>query len=219
MQDTSCFWWEFGKRHLSLNSIISLINWSISLSEACHQVKSGSNFIGLSLAKSSYLAQITSKLRFSVGKHHDTYWSIPKSPPHTMTFLHFIDSDNMVSSQSNLFSHFSFHLRNIWYKLPFTIQSIFGPSIYDINMGCTKECGWLVDGWKHCGLCTSISWSELEDSCETMEFSWETFVLTTWAEFFAGLGISGLWILVLRPLQSSTTTIKTVLTSQAISKF
>ena len=111
----------------------------------------------------------------------------------------FLVTGNMGSSQSNMFSHFSFHFRNLWYKLSFTVQLIFGPSICGINMGCTKDYGWLVDGGKHCGLCTSISWSELEDSCELMEFSWETLVLTTWAEFLVNLCI---WILVLRPLLS-----------------
>ena len=51
MEDTSCFWWVLGKRHLSLNSIVPLNNWIIILSEACQQVKSGFNIIGLWLAK------------------------------------------------------------------------------------------------------------------------------------------------------------------------
>ena len=40
------------------------------------------------LQESLSLAQITSNLRSSVSKHHDTYWSNPKSPLHIMTFLH-----------------------------------------------------------------------------------------------------------------------------------
>ena len=99
------------------------------------------------LQKSSNLANMTSKLRSSGSKHHDRYWSIPKSPLHAMTFLHFLESGNMASSQSNMFSHFSFHLRNLCYKISFTVQSIFGPSIYGINMDCIKGCGWLIDGW------------------------------------------------------------------------
>ena len=75
-----------------------------------------------SLQISSYSAQITSKLISSWVKHHDTYWSIPKSRIHAMTCLHLLDSGNMTSSQSNVFSHFSFHLRNLWYKL----STIFG---------------------------------------------------------------------------------------------
>ena len=141
-----------------------------------------------------------SKLRSSGSKHHDTYGSIPKSPLYTMTFLHSLESGNMASTQSNLLSHFSFHLRTLWYKLSFTVQSIFGPSIYGINLGCRKGCAWLVDSWINCGLWTSISTSELEDSCETIEVSWQTFVLTTWAEFLIDLGILGPWIFVLRPL-------------------
>ena len=154
------------------------------------------------LQKSSNLAHMTSKLRSSGSQHHDIYWSIPKSPLHAMTFLHFLESGNMASLQSNMFSHFNFHLRNLWYKLSFTVQSIFGPSIYGIIMGCTKGCGWLVDGWINCGLWTSISTSHLEDSCETIEVSWQTLVLTTQAEFFVDLGISGLGIFILRPLLS-----------------
>ena len=50
-QHTCSFWWALGKRHLGLNSIIPFINRSVSLSEACQQVKSGSSFIGLLLAK------------------------------------------------------------------------------------------------------------------------------------------------------------------------
>ena len=73
------------------------------------------------------------------------------STPHYY-FLAFLGICNMASSQSNMFSHFSFHLRNLWYKLSFTVQSIFGPSIYDINMACTKDCNWLVDGWINYGL-------------------------------------------------------------------
>ena len=58
--------------------------------------------------KSSYLALIISKQRSSVGKHQEIYWSIPKSPLHTMTFLHFFDSGNIASSQSRIeYSHTS----------------------------------------------------------------------------------------------------------------
>ena len=112
----------------------------------------------------------------------------------------FLDSGNMASSQSNVFLHFSFYFGNLCYKLSFTVQSIFCPSIYYMNMCCTKDCGWLVDCGKHSWLCTSISWCEHEDSCVIMEFSWEILVFTTWAEFFVGLGILGLWIPVLKPL-------------------
>ena len=140
--------------------------------------------------------------------HHDTYWSIPKSPLHTMTFLHFYDSVNMASLQSKIFSQFSFHLRNMWYKLSFTVQSIFDPSIYGINIGRIKYYGTLVAGWEHCGLCTSISTSELEESWEIIELFGLTLVSITWAEFFAAPGILGLWKLGHRPLSSRNNKIK-----------
>ena len=81
------------------------------------------------LQKSSYLDHIVSEQRSSMGKHQEIYWSIPKSPLQAMTFLHFFDSGNIASSQSRILSHFSFHFKNLWYKLSFTIQSILGPSI------------------------------------------------------------------------------------------
>ena len=129
VQDTCSFWWVLGKRYLSLNYIVLLIIRSILLSEACQQVKSGSKFIGVWLVKYSYLEHITSKHKFSSDKHHDTYWSIPKSLLYAMTFWHFFASCNMASLQWRIFSHFSFHLRNLWYKLSVTVQSIFGPLI------------------------------------------------------------------------------------------
>ena len=71
---------------------------------------------------------------------------------------------------------------------------------------------------KNCGLCTSISISELEDSCETMEFSWEHLCHLHRQNFFLvyaywdpGYLVSGLFLV-------DTTKIKTVLTSQAICK-
>ena len=75
-------------------------------------------------------------------------------------------------------------------------------------MGCTKDCGWLVDGGKHCGLCTSISWSELDESWDIIEFSWLTLVSITQAEFVVVLGILGLWKLGHRPLPSRYSKIK-----------
>ena len=188
MHDTCSFWWVLGKQHMGLYSIVPLIHRMIALSKACQQVKSHIHLIGLWLAKIFNLAHMISKLRSSGSKHHNTYWSIPKSPLHAMTFLHLLESGNMASSQSNMFSHFSFHLRNLWHKLSFTVQSIFGPSTYGINMGHTKGCGWLVDGWINCWLWASISTSEVEHSCETIEVSWQTLVFTTWAEFFFWYG-------------------------------
>ena len=192
MEDTCNFWWILGKGHLGLYSIAPLIHRMISLSEACQQVTPSSHLIALWFAK----------LQARIFRQQAPYWSIPKSPLNTMTFLHFLESSNMASLQSNMCSHFSFHLRNLWYKPSFTVKSIFGPLIYGINMGCTKGCDWLVDGWMSWGLWTSISTSEFEDSCETIELSWQTLVLTTQAEFIVGQGISGLCIFVQRPFPS-----------------
>ena len=41
-----------------------------------------------------------------------------------------------------MFSHFSFHFRNLWYNPSFTIQSILGPSMYGTNV-CPS---WGLDG-------------------------------------------------------------------------
>ena len=85
-------------------------------------------------------------------------------------------------------------------------------------MGCTKDCGWLADGGKHCELCTSISWSELEESWEIIEFSYKTLVLVTWEEFFVAPGIIGLWILGHRHCQVDTTYSNNIYLLQAWNK-
>ena len=112
MQDTCSFWWVLGKKYLSF----TVLYHSSTEQFPCLKLVSRSNLTLASLVcglqESSYLAQITSKLKSSAGKHHNTCWSFPKSPLHAMTFLHFLDSGNMASSQSKIFSHFSFHLRN-----------------------------------------------------------------------------------------------------------
>ena len=121
------------------------------------------------LQNSSNLFHIISKHNSSWGKHHDTYWSIPKSPDQATTFLHFLVSDSIASSQSNMFLHLVFHFRNLWYKLSFTVQCIFGPSIYGIYI-CCIACVWLVEGL-NCGLCNTTSytelnsWDKLESAC------------------------------------------------------
>ena len=115
-------------------------------------------------------------------KCQDTYWSIPKALDQAITFSYFLTSDNIASSQSNIFSYMIFHFRNLWYRLSFTVQSILGPSIYGIYIGCTTDCVWLVDGWMNCGLCiTTSSLSEFE-SCDGLEFSYNSFVLVTGAD-------------------------------------
>ena len=77
------------------------------------------------LQKSSYFAHIVSKQRSSMDKHQETYWSIPKSPLHAMTFLHFFDSGNMASLQSRIISHFRFPTLKIYGR---SLYSISNPS-------------------------------------------------------------------------------------------
>ena len=73
------------------------------------------------LQNSSNLFHIISRHNSSWGKHHDTYWSIPKSPDQATIFLHFLASDNIASLQSSMFLHLIYHFRNLWYKLSFTV--------------------------------------------------------------------------------------------------
>ena len=42
----------------------------------------------------------------------DTYWSIPKSPLQTMTFLHCCGSGSAASLHSSMFLHFNCHFKN-----------------------------------------------------------------------------------------------------------
>ena len=81
---------------------------------------SRSNFAHTSFAcglqNSTYLDQIVSRLSTSAFKHQETYWSIPKSPLHVITFLYFFDWGSTVNSQSKMFSHFIFHFKKLWYK-------------------------------------------------------------------------------------------------------
>ena len=93
------------------------------------------------LQKFSNLSQIVSRFISSLDSTQDTYWSIPKSPDHVITFLHFWHLGRAVrhlgravSSHSKIFSHLSFHLRNLWYNALLTVQSISGPLMYGIYM-------------------------------------------------------------------------------------
>ena len=61
VQDTCSFWWVLGKRHLSLNCIVPLIDRSVSLSEACQQVKSG---LSLNLSVACKNVNIWTKYNF-----------------------------------------------------------------------------------------------------------------------------------------------------------
>ena len=130
------------------------------------------------------LFHIISKHNSSWGKHHDTYWSIPKSPDQAKTLLEFIASDSTASSQSSIFSHLIFHFWNLWYKLSFTVQSIFGPSMYGIYI-CCIACAWLVEGL-NCGLCNT---DILESACNSFSL-----VLSTWLDFLAALDILRFWL-------------------------
>ena len=51
MQNVCSYLWIFSKTHLSLYSIVPLIHRFVALVKACKQVKSGSHFICLGLAK------------------------------------------------------------------------------------------------------------------------------------------------------------------------
>ena len=98
MQDTCSFWWVFTRDTCACTA---LYNLSTDL-YPCLKLVSRSNLampsFACGLQKSSYLAYIVSKQRSPAGKHQETYWSIPKSLLHTMTFLHFSDLHNMASS-------------------------------------------------------------------------------------------------------------------------
>ena len=86
------------------------------------------------LQNSSNLFHNVSKVRSPSVKPHDTTKSIPSSPDHEISFLHYLLSEGVASSHSRMFSHFSFHFWNLWYNPSFTIQSILGPSMYGTNV-------------------------------------------------------------------------------------
>ena len=104
MQDVCNFFWVFGKRHLCLYYIVPLIYRSVTLSEACKQVKSGSDFTCLRLAKVFILGPYCIQAKFFSRNHQETYWSILKSPLQAMNFLHFFDSEAL-----HIFSQEYFH--------------------------------------------------------------------------------------------------------------
>ena len=60
----------------------------------------------LGLQNSSKHSQIASKLRSSLGKPQNTYWSMPKSPLQATTFLHFWYSWSAASLHSSMFFAF-----------------------------------------------------------------------------------------------------------------
>ena len=86
------------------------------------------------LQNSSNFFYIISKHSSSCGKHHEMYWSNPKSPDHAITFLHFLASGNITNSYSSMFSHLIFHFKNLWYRWSFTVQSIWVLLCRHINL-------------------------------------------------------------------------------------
>ena len=169
MQDTCCFWWVLGKRHLCLYCIVPLTYWSISLSEACKQVKSCSDFICLWLAKIFILGPNFIQAKIFCRQTPGNILIHSKiSTPH-YDFLALL----------RLMKHCKFAIKNILthsvsileiYSTGYHSQSnlSWDPSIYDINTGGTNCCTRLGDGWKiWWSFALPISWSEIEDSCET----------------------------------------------------
>ena len=57
------------------------------------------------------LSHMVPRFNSSLGKPHDTYWSIPKSSLQAITFLHCCFSCRAASSHSRMFLHFNLHLR------------------------------------------------------------------------------------------------------------
>ena len=78
MQDVCSFLWVFSKTHLSLYSIVPFIYRSVTLAEACKQVKSCSNLIHLRLAKLFILGPngiwLTRNHTDSSQNHHSKLW-------------------------------------------------------------------------------------------------------------------------------------------------
>ena len=102
----------------------------------------------------------------SLDSPQDTYWPIPKLTDHMITFLHCCHLWRAVSSHSKIFSHLSFHLRNLWYNASLTVQSIFGPSIYGMYILLYTGCGaW---GWVQL---MYTSCSNFDSSC-VLDSSW-----------------------------------------------
>ena len=58
------------------------------------------------LQNSSNFSYMISNINSSVDKFQKTYWFMPKSPLHAITFLHCLFSSNMANWHSRIFSHF-----------------------------------------------------------------------------------------------------------------
>ena len=148
------------------------------------------------LQNSSNLSHIVSKFNSSLGMLQETYWSIPKSSPQAIIFLHCCFSGRDASSHSRMFSHFNLHLRKQWYSPTLTVQSIFGPSIQGMYMleitWCNGCAGGTKDGWKE--ISASGSWSELVLSSWLSGTSVSSGgrIWVPQADFLAALGMLGL---------------------------
>ena len=124
VKDLGCFWGYLAKA----TWICTALYHSSTDLFPCWKLLSKSNLALTSfnwgLQNSSNLSQMV-----SVDKLQETYWPMPKSPLHIITFLHCLFSGNMASSHSRMFSHLKYHFRNLWYRPSFTVQSILGPSM------------------------------------------------------------------------------------------
>ena len=110
----------------------------------CLKLVSKSNLALISFVyglQNSNFCQITSKHVSSGVKFHEIYWSMPKSPDQTTTFLQFLASESIANSQSNIFLHFFFHLMNLLYKLLSTVQFILGLSMHGTCILVGACCG------------------------------------------------------------------------------
>ena len=96
-----CFWTALNHSSTDLSPCLKLVSKS---NRALTSLDCG-------LQKSSNLVHNVAKVRALSVKPHDTTKSIPSSPDHAMSFLHCLVSDRVASSQSKMFSHFSFHFR------------------------------------------------------------------------------------------------------------
>ena len=153
----------------------------------CEKMKPSPHFIWLRLAET---LQTSPKLYQALALHwtssRETYWSMLKSPLQAITFLHWLFSGNIPSSHSRMFSHFKWHLMNLWYRPYFTVQSILRPSMVGAWTSLGTTCA--SHGWgKTSGSC---SWSELEDSSCALDFFLNVFPLCL-EEVSVVLGILG----------------------------
>ena len=143
-----CFWTALNHSSTDLSPCLKLVsksNWALTSFDC-------------GLQKSSNLVHNVFKISSLSVKPNDTTKPIPSSPDHCMSFLHCLVSDRVASSQSKMFSHFSFHFRNWWYKPSLTVQSILGPSMYGTS--CCS-CIWRL-----------VEWTSVDADCSPCEADW-----------------------------------------------